>query len=95
MYKTKDRYASYKRAVIYFVLYSTYFFFTTPAKFLSWQSLLYFLIGFMLSGFFAAIFMMLQYKIEKKLNPNYWILNIIIEIVGYFFFTKILFSLFF
>jgi hypothetical protein len=40
-------------------------------------------VGAALSGVVAAILMNLQHKIETKLHPNYWILNIIIELFAF------------
>jgi hypothetical protein len=95
MYTVEQRYASYKRGVIYFIVYSTVLFLTTATNFLNIKTFFYFLVGFTLSGVIAVLFMATQYKIEEKLKPNFWILNIIIEIIGYYIFTQIIFSLFF
>jgi hypothetical protein len=46
-------------------------------------TVLYLFVGAALSGVVAAILMNLQYKIETKLHPNYWILNIIIELFAF------------
>lgn len=95
MYNLSERHVSYKRATIYFTVYSAYFFVTGNAEFLSFKTILYFLIGWALSGAVASIVMILQNKIELKLNPNYHILNIIIEILVYYFYVKYFFGLFF
>ena len=93
MYNFHERYAGYKRGVLYFIVYSTILFFITSTTFWNIKTLFYFPIGFALSGSVAIRLMFLQYKIEKGLNPNFWILNIVIDIVGYFVFTYALFSL--
>lgn len=93
MYDIQTRYGAYKRGVIYFTIYSAILFFVTPADFLQLKTILYFLLGYAISGAVAVLFMSLQHKIEKGLNPNFWILNIIIDIVGYFAYTYALFSL--
>ncbi|MAF20094.1 MAG: hypothetical protein CMI55_00230 [Parcubacteria group bacterium] len=95
MYDIQTRYGAYKRGVIYFTIYSAILFFVTPAEFLQLKTILYFLIGYAVSGAVAVLFMSLQHKIENKLNPNFWILNILIDIVGYFAYTYVLFYLFF
>jgi len=95
MYEINKRYATYKRAVLYFIVYSIYFFIASTISFWGIKSLIYFPIGFSLSGAVAVLFMSIQQKIEKRLNPNFWILNILIEIVGYYIFTQALFSLIF
>lgn len=95
MYDIQTRYGAYKRGVIYFTIYSAILFFVTPAEFLQLKTILYFLIGYAVSGAVAVLFMSLQYKIENKLNPNFWILNILIDIAGYFAYTYALFYLFF
>lgn len=93
MYDIQTRYGAYKRGVIYFTIYSVILFFVTPADFLQLKTILYFLLGYAISGAVAVLFMSLQHKIEKGLNPNFWILNIIIDSVGYFAYTYALFSL--
>lgn len=93
MYDIQTRYGAYKRGVIYFTIYSAFIFFFTSAEFLQLKTVLYFLVGYAVSGAVAALFMSLQYKIENKLNPNFWILNILIDIVGYLAYTYALFSL--
>jgi hypothetical protein len=93
MYDIQIRYETYKRGVIYFTIYSAIFFFATSVDFLQLKTILYFLIGYVMSGVVAVLFMSLQHKIEKRLNPNFWILNILIDIAGYFVFTYTLFSL--
>ncbi len=93
MYTPEQRLASYKRGVLYFIVYSGALFFFTQNGFFSFKTLIYFLIGFALSGIVAVIFMGIQYKIEKGLNPNFWILNIVIEILGYYLFTHTFFYL--
>lgn len=95
MYDIQTRYSAYKRGVIYFTIYSAILFFTTITDFLQLKTILYFLIGYAVSGAITVLFMSLQYKIEKELNPNFWILNIVIDIVGYYAFTHALFYLFF
>lgn len=95
MYTQEQRFAQYKRGVIYFIVYSAILFFLSSTEFLSLKTLLYFFLGFTLSGAITAIFMNVQYKVEKKLNPNFWILNIVIEIVGYYLFTHGFFYLIF
>ena len=94
MYTTKQRHAAYKRGVIYFIVYSIILFIFT-ATFLSVKMLLYFPIGFALSGAVAILFMSIQHRIEKGSDPNVWILNILIEIVGYGLFTYALFQMIF
>jgi len=94
-YNALKRYWAYKRGVIYFTLYSIGLFVFASINFWQTKTLLYFLIGFALSGIVAVLFMSMQYKIETRLKPNYWTLNILIDIVGYFIFTGILFWLFF
>lgn len=93
MYDIQTRYGAYKRGVIYFTVYSAIFFFTTSTDFLQLKTILYFLFGYAISGAFAFLFMSLQYKIEKGLSPNFWILNIFIDVAGYFAYTYVLFSL--
>lgn len=95
MYDIQTRYGAYKRGVIYFVIYSAILFVVTGVTFLNIKTLFYFPIGFALSGVAAVFLMSLQHKIEKGLNPNFWILNIVIDIVGYYAFTHALFYLFF
>jgi hypothetical protein len=95
MYTTIERYAGYKRSVLYFIVYSAILFIITPAKLWNIKTLIYFPIGFALIGIVASVFMVWQYNIENKLNPKFWILNILIDIIGYFIFTYILFSLFY
>ncbi len=93
MYDIQTRYGAYKRGVIYFTIYSAILLFATSADFMQLKTILYFLLGYAISGVVAVFFMSLQYKIEKGLNPNFWILNIVIDIVGYFAYTYVLFSL--
>ena len=95
MYDIQTRYGAYKRGVIYFTIYSAILFIATSADFLQLKTILYFLLGYAISGAIAVLFMSLQYKIEKRLNPNFWILNILIDIVGYFAYTYAFFYLFF
>lgn len=95
MYDIQTRYGAYKRGVIYFTIYSAILFFATPADFLQLKTILYFLIGYAISGAVAVLFMSWQHKIESKLNPNFWILNILIDVAGYFTYTYALFYLFF
>jgi hypothetical protein len=95
MYDIQTRYGAYKRGVIYFTVYSAALFFIAPADFLQLKTILYFLIGYAISGAVAVLFMSLQHKIENKLNPNLWILNILIDVVGYFAYSYALFYLFF
>jgi hypothetical protein len=93
MYDIKIRYGAYKRGTLYFIIYSAILFMTTDVIFWNIKTLFYFPIGFALSGAVAFFLMSLQHKIEKGLNPNFWILNIIIDIVGYYTFTYALFYL--
>lgn len=93
MYNIQTRYGAYKRGVIYFTIYSAILFFVTPADFLQLKTIFYFLIGYAISGAVAVLFMSLQYKIESKLNPNFLILNILVDITGYFAYTYAPFSL--
>lgn len=93
MYDVQTRYGIYKRGVIYFTIYSIILFFIVPADFLQLKTILYFLLGYAIGGAVAVLFMLLQYKIEKGLNPNFWILNILIDVAGYFAYTYALFSL--
>jgi len=95
MYDIQTRYRAYKRGVIYFTIYSAILFIITSASFLQLKIILYFLIGYALSGAVAVLFMSFQYMIEKRLNPNFWILNIFIDVAGYFTYTSVLFYLFF
>ena len=95
MYEIIERYASYKRASLYFMVYSACLFFTTSAIFLSIKTVFYFLVGLALSGGVATLFMMIQFKVEKRLNSNFWILNILLEIIGYYIYVRFLFSLFY
>lgn len=95
MYDIQTRYGAYKRGVIYFTIYSAILFVATPANFLQLKTILYFLIGYAISGAVAVLFMSWQHKIESKLNPNFWILNILIDVAGYFAYTYALFYLFF
>jgi len=95
MYDIQTRYGAYKRGIIYFTIYSAILFFATPADFLQLKTILYFLIGYAISGAVAVLFMSWQHKIESKLNPNFWILNILIDVAGYFAYTYTLFYLFF
>ena len=95
MYDIKTRYGAYKRGTIYFTIYSVILFFITSTNFLQLKTILYFLIGYAVGGTVAVLFMSLQYKIENKLNPNFWILNILIDVAGYFAYTYALFYLFF
>ena len=85
----------YKRAVLYFIVYSAILFFATATNFGSLKSILYFLVGFALSGIVAIFFMLIQRRMEERLEPTFWILNILIEIIGYYLFTQLLFLLFF
>jgi len=89
-YDIQTRYGAYKRGVVYFIVYSAVLFVATGAIFWNIKTLFYFPIGFVLSGAVAVFLMSLQHKIEKGLNPNFWILNIIIDIVGYYIFTHAL-----
>jgi H+/Cl- antiporter ClcA len=93
MYDIQTRYGAYKRGVIYFTIYSAILFFVTPADFLQLKTILYFLLGYAISGAVAVLFMSWQYKIEKGFNPNFWILNIVIDVVGYFVYSYALFYL--
>lgn len=95
MYDIQTRYGAYKRGVIYFTIYSAILFFATSAEFLQLKTILYFLLGYAISGAVAVLFMSWQHKIESKLNPNFWILNILIDVAGYFAYTYALFYLFF
>lgn len=95
MYNVQTRYGEYKRGVIYFTVYSAILFFITPVNFLQLKTVLYFLIGYAISGAIAVLFMSLQYKIENKLSPNFWILNILIDAIGYFVYSYAFFYLFF
>lgn len=95
MYGPIERHASYKRAALYFIAYSAVLFFTTSATFLSLKTVPYFFIGLALSGGVAALFMMIQFKVEQELNPNFWILNIPLEIIGYYIYVHFIFSLFY
>lgn len=95
MYDIQTRYGAYKRGVIYFTIYSAILFFATSAEFLQLKTILYFLLGYAIGGAVAVLFMSWQHKIESKLNPNFWILNILIDVVGYYVFTHALFYLFF
>lgn len=95
MYDIQTRFGAYKRGVIYFTIYSVILFFATSADFLQLKTIAYFLIGYALSGAAAVLFMSRQYKIEKRLNPNFWILNILIDVAGYFAYSYALFYLFF
>jgi len=95
MYDIQTRYGAYKRGVIYFTIYSAILFFATSAEFLQLKTILYFLLGYAISGAVAVLFMSWQHKIESKLNPNFWILNILIDVAGYFAYTYAFFYLFF
>ncbi len=95
MYTQEKRFASYKRGVIYFIAYSAALFIFSTIDFLNLKTIIYFLLGFALSGTVTAFFIILQHRIENNLKPNFWILNIIIEIVGYYLFTHIFFYLIF
>jgi len=95
MYDIQTRYGAYKRGVIYFTIYSAILFFATSAEFLQLKTILYFLLGYAISGAIAVLLMSWQHKIESKLNPNFWILNILIDVAGYFVYTYTLFYLFF
>jgi hypothetical protein len=95
MYPVDQRYASYKRATLYVLVYSALFFITSHVAFWSFKTLFYFLSVLLLAGVVAAVFMSLQYKIETTLNPRLWIFNIFIEIFGYYLYTRSLFHLFF
>lgn len=94
MHKPAKSLPQTKRAILYFTVYSAILFFVTDTSLLSVKTLIYFLVGFALSGVIAILFMSVQYRIEK-LNRNFWVLNILIEIAGYYLFTQALFSLFF
>jgi len=85
----------YRRAVLYFIVYSAAFFFITETSFLSLKSFPYFLIGFALSGVVVVFFRSIQHWVEEKFSSHLWALNIILEVVGYFIFTRLLFYLFF
>ena len=93
MYDVQTRYGAYKRGVIYFTIYSAILFFATPTNFLQLKTFFYFLIGYAVSGAVAVLFMSWQYKIEKNLSPNFWILNILIDIAGYLAYTYVFFLL--
>jgi len=95
MYGIQERYSAYKRGFYYFVIYSAILFVVTDATFWHIKTLFYFPIGFTLGGDVAALLMSIQYKIEKQLQPNFWILNIFIDIVGWYIFAYALFYLFF
>lgn len=95
MYPAEIRYAAYKRGVSYFIVYSIILFIATTATFGGVKTLIYFPIGFALIGLFASLIMSVQRIIENRLKPIYWILNIVIEIAGYYLFTQALFYLFF
>ncbi|PIT92474.1 MAG: hypothetical protein COU08_02230 [Candidatus Harrisonbacteria bacterium CG10_big_fil_rev_8_21_14_0_10_42_17] len=95
MYDIQKRYGAYKRGVIYFTVYSVILFFIAPVNFFQLKTFLYFLIGYAISGVAAVLFMSLQNKIENRLNPNFWILNILIDVVGHFAYSYALFYLFF
>jgi hypothetical protein len=95
MYEYETRYYSYYRAIVYFIIYSIILFWTTGITFLSIRSIFYLPIGFALSGAVAAMLMFIQYRIEKNLSPIFWIFNILIEIFGYYLFTKALFNMFY
>jgi len=95
MINQTKRHAGYKRAVLFFIIFSVYFYITTEISFLRLMSIIYFIIGFALIGAIAALVMSLQQKIEIKLKPKYWIINIIIDIVAYGVFTWIFFNLVF
>ena len=95
MYDVQFKQDAYRRGVMYFIFYSVILFVATDAIFWNIKSLFYFPIGFALSGIVAVFFMLLQYKVETGLRPNFWILNIVIDIVGYYVFTQALFYLFF
>jgi hypothetical protein len=95
MYGQSDRFAHYKRATIYFFLYSLLLFFFTKTSFLHFKTLLFFLFGLMFSGAVAVLFMSIQSHIEKKWNPNLWFLNILIEAVGYYIYVQTLFFFFY
>jgi H+/Cl- antiporter ClcA len=95
MYNFQERYAGYKRGVSYLFFYSVILFVATTTKFWQIKTLIYFLVGSALSGIVAVLIMTLQYNIENRLNPRFWILNIAIDIFGYFAYTYYLFSIFF
>ena len=95
MYDAATRYGGYKRGTYFFTIYSAILFFFTPAVFLQLKTILYFFVGYAVSGAVAVLFMSWQYKIETRLNQNFWFLNILIDVVGYFVFTYLLFYLFF
>src|SRR3989338_3191139 len=70
MYDIQTRYGAYKRGVIYFTIYSAILFFATSAEFLQLKTILYFLLGYAISGAVAVLFMSWQHKIESKLNQK-------------------------
>jgi hypothetical protein len=90
-----ERYAGYKRAVLYFIVFSVYFYLTTDVIFFRPLSFVYFIIGFGLVGAVAALVMLLQEKIEEKLSPKYWLINILIDLLAYGIFTWLFFTLLF
>src|SRR4051794_20691842 len=92
MYSSEERYASYKRAVLYVTVYSAFLFATTPAEFLKIKTVLYFLSAFSICGAAAVVFMSMQHKIEMTLNPKLWIINILIDVVGYYLYTRAFFT---
>jgi len=89
----QERMAGYKRAVLFFIIFSAYFYITTDILFLRLMSIVYFIAGFALIGAIAALVMLLQHNIEVKLKPKYWIINIIIDIIAYGVFTWLFFNL--
>jgi len=95
MYHRQEYMPQTKRGILYFIVYSIILFIITATNFWDAKTLIYFLVGFALSGIIAVLFMSIQYKVEEKLNPNFWVLNILIEVIGYYLFTRTLFSLFF
>ena len=91
----EKRHVAYTKGVYYFIIYSAICFIMSHATFFSIRSVLYLLVGFALSGAVSLFFVSIQHKIEKGLNPNFWILNILIDAIGYLIFTKVLFTIFF
>jgi len=95
MYDITTRHQAYKRATYYVIIYSIYFFYSTSATFMMLKTIIYFPIAFLLSGAVAAFLMHIQFNIEKKMNPKLWFINIFIDIIGYYYFVRILFKLFY
>ena len=95
MYPDEVRYGAYKRTALFYLLYSATLFLVTSTTFWSIKTPIYFVVGWALGGAVAIAFMSAQYRIEKHLHPNLWILNILIDIVGYYLYTRALFALFF